>query len=85
MRIRQWEIWKGRPEGFVTDHWFVLISGQERADQEQAQGSASPVAEISPGATGLDIRALALAPTLAPNQGSGRAEVSPRLNAVCQS
>ena len=32
MKIRQWEIWKGRPEGFVTDHWFVVISGQERLD-----------------------------------------------------
>jgi len=30
MKIRQWEIWKGRPEGFVTDHWLVVISGQER-------------------------------------------------------
>jgi mRNA-degrading endonuclease toxin of MazEF toxin-antitoxin module len=32
MKIRQWEIWKGRPEGFVADHWFVVISGQERLD-----------------------------------------------------
>ena|SRR5436190_822268 len=28
--MRQWEIWKGKPEGFKTDHWFVVISGQER-------------------------------------------------------
>ncbi len=28
--MRQWEIWKGRPEGFAKDHWFVIISGQER-------------------------------------------------------
>ena len=32
MKIRQWEIWKARPQGFETDHWFVLISGQERLD-----------------------------------------------------
>src|SRR6266700_2821164 len=32
MKIRQWEIWKARPEGFASDHWFVLISGQERLD-----------------------------------------------------
>ena len=32
MRIRQWEIWKTRPPGFETDHWFVIISGQERLD-----------------------------------------------------
>ena|SRR5437660_1512605 len=32
MKIRQWEIWKSRPEGFANDHWFVLISGQERLD-----------------------------------------------------
>lgn len=32
MKIRQWEVWKTRPEGFQTDHWFVVISGQERCD-----------------------------------------------------
>jgi mRNA-degrading endonuclease toxin of MazEF toxin-antitoxin module len=32
MRIRQWEIWKAKPEGFERDHWFVVISGQERLD-----------------------------------------------------
>ena len=32
MKLRQWEIWQARPEGFATDHWFVLISGQERLD-----------------------------------------------------
>ena len=32
MKVRQWEIWKTRPEGFAADHWFVLISGQERLD-----------------------------------------------------
>ena|SRR2546426_10112479 len=32
MKIRQWEIWKARPEGFANDHWFVVISGQERCD-----------------------------------------------------
>jgi hypothetical protein len=33
VRIRQWEIWKARPEGFQTDHWFVIASGQERCDE----------------------------------------------------
>ena len=32
MKIRQWEIWKSKPEGFERDHWFVVISGQERLD-----------------------------------------------------
>jgi hypothetical protein len=32
MKYRQWEIWKARPEGFASDHWFVLVSGQERLD-----------------------------------------------------
>jgi mRNA-degrading endonuclease toxin of MazEF toxin-antitoxin module len=30
MRIRQWEIWKARPHGVAQDHWFVILSGQER-------------------------------------------------------
>jgi hypothetical protein len=32
MKVRQWEIWKSKPEGFEREHWFVLISGQERLD-----------------------------------------------------
>ncbi|HXC35142.1 MAG TPA: hypothetical protein VNV43_04665 [Candidatus Acidoferrales bacterium] len=32
MKIRQWEVWKTRPPGFERDHWFVIISGQERLD-----------------------------------------------------
>ena len=32
MTPRQWQIWKCRPPGFERDHWFVLISGQERLD-----------------------------------------------------
>lgn len=32
MKIRQWEVWKARPEGFGRDHWFVIASGQERCD-----------------------------------------------------
>ena len=32
MKARQWEIWKGRPPGFENDHWFVIVSGQERLD-----------------------------------------------------
>ena len=32
MRVRQWEVWKCRPPGFESDHWFVVISAQERCD-----------------------------------------------------
>ena len=32
MKVRQWEIWKTRPEGFAADHWCVVISGRERLD-----------------------------------------------------
>ena len=32
MKIRQWEIWKAKPEGFGADHWFVIVSNQERLD-----------------------------------------------------
>ena len=32
MKIRQWEIWKCRPDGFEKEHWFVIASGQERCD-----------------------------------------------------
>jgi hypothetical protein len=32
MKIRQWEIWKARPPGFASDHWFVIVSSQERLD-----------------------------------------------------
>ena len=35
MRIHQWEIWKARPPGFEKDHWFVIISGQERLDSNR--------------------------------------------------
>ena len=35
MKIRQWEIWKGRPPGFEKGHWFVIVSGQERLDNPQ--------------------------------------------------
>jgi hypothetical protein len=30
--IHQWDIWKAKVPGFQTDHWFVLVSGQERID-----------------------------------------------------
>lgn len=32
MKFHQFEVWKARPPGFEKDHWFVLISGQERLD-----------------------------------------------------
>ena len=30
MKIHQFEVWKARPEGFQRDHWFVVISNEER-------------------------------------------------------
>ena len=33
MRVQQFEVWKARPEGFQRDHWFVVISSQERCDE----------------------------------------------------
>jgi len=33
MKIRQWEIAKCRPPGFERDHWFVIVSGQERCNE----------------------------------------------------
>jgi hypothetical protein len=33
MRIRQFEIWKCKPPDFQSEHYFVVISGQERCDE----------------------------------------------------
>lgn len=33
MKIRQWEVWKARPQGFEREHWFVIVSGQEGCDE----------------------------------------------------
>ena len=33
MKLYQWEVWKSRPPGFNADHWFVIVSGQERCDE----------------------------------------------------
>jgi hypothetical protein len=30
MIIRPFEIWKARPPGFETSHWFVIVSSPER-------------------------------------------------------
>jgi hypothetical protein len=35
MNLQQWQIWKSRPPGFARDHWFVILSGQERLDNPQ--------------------------------------------------
>lgn len=32
MNLHQWEVWKARPPGSQTDHWFVIISGQEHSE-----------------------------------------------------
>ena len=34
--MRQWEIWKGKPEGFEKEHWFVITSGAERCDDPRS-------------------------------------------------
>jgi hypothetical protein len=33
MMVRQFEVWKCRPPGFERDHWFVIISNQERCQE----------------------------------------------------
>ena len=33
--MRQFEVWKCRPHGFERDHWFVIISGQERCNESR--------------------------------------------------
>ena len=30
MKVHQFEVWKARPPGFESDHWFVIVSPQER-------------------------------------------------------
>ena len=35
MKLHQGEIWKCRPPGFARDHWFVILSGEERLDHPQ--------------------------------------------------
>jgi hypothetical protein len=33
MRLHQFEVWKARPPRFERDHWFVLISNEERCNE----------------------------------------------------
>ena len=65
MILRQFEIWKCKPEGFQKAHWFVVISGMERcAEQKQVsinglicftlRGSAQKVDVILDSAEGFD-------------------------------
>jgi mRNA-degrading endonuclease toxin of MazEF toxin-antitoxin module len=35
MKIRQWEIWKAKPAEFAKEHWFVVLSSQERIDSNR--------------------------------------------------
>jgi mRNA-degrading endonuclease toxin of MazEF toxin-antitoxin module len=37
MIIRQWEIWKSKPAGFKREHWFVIITPQERLNSVRHQ------------------------------------------------
>jgi len=57
MNLHQWEIWKCRPAGFARDHWFVILSGQERLDNPQrlqVNGLACYTLQGDP--TKLDVR-----------------------------
>ena len=36
MRIRQWDIWKSKPAGFEREHWFVILSAEERLDSNRS-------------------------------------------------
>ena len=35
MKLHQSEVWKAKPPGFERDHWFVIVSGQERCDESR--------------------------------------------------
>ncbi len=35
MNIRQFEIWKAKPQGFEQAHYFVIISGNERCANDR--------------------------------------------------
>lgn len=63
--MNQFEIWKARPEGFGTAHYFVLISGTERCQNPQLayvngllcvtlRGQPKRVDVVLNGADGLD-------------------------------
>jgi mRNA-degrading endonuclease toxin of MazEF toxin-antitoxin module len=66
MKPRQWDIWKCKPPGFEREHWFVIISGQERCDASRMQlvnglacftlrGSQGPLEVRLNGADGFDL------------------------------
>jgi hypothetical protein len=57
MKVRQWQVWKAKVPGFEVDHWFVVISGQERLDSprfHQVNGLACFTLRGQPGPT--DVR-----------------------------
>ena len=35
MNLRQWEIWQSKPEGYESEHWFVVVTPQERLNNER--------------------------------------------------
>lgn len=35
MNVRQFEVWKAKPEGFQNDHWFIIISNTERGQSSR--------------------------------------------------
>ncbi len=35
LELRQWKVVKGRPPGFEREHWFVIISSDERCRESR--------------------------------------------------
>ena len=57
MKVRQWAIWKTRPPGFEKDHWFVIVSGQERLDSaKHAQVNGLACFTLRGSALNTDVR-----------------------------
>ena len=60
MILRQWEVWKTRPHGLERDHWFVIISAEERlhsAGYNQINGLACFTLRGQPRATDVRLNA----------------------------
>lgn len=61
--MKQWEIWKGKPPGFEREHWFVILSANERITARNQlnglacfslRGNPSPVDVRLNGTDGFD-------------------------------
>ena len=57
MNLHQWEVWKAKPDGFEKDHWFVLLSGQERLNSPRViQVNGLACYTLRGGLEGNDVR-----------------------------